>query len=276
MAPNQKSHVLSSFIHWSLLSVFIGGVASQYNQKLTTIAPTATSWYPWGADAGGVPLDANGNPDPNAGITVRSNPPSGTVTITTTSLEVTTAAGGAVGTATHTGTTTTDIQGRSIPTLVYNCEFMPFICRNIQNHINNKGDYKFDAKGLMELHVDINDPGPKDKKRADFRRKETCQKASSPWKKGGFPKKCASVKADLGISEVSSNLFPNLDAVSMDKMPQVVKGPPDPADPNKTLFSGLLWTCDEFPSARQAFFFFFPVIIPKRPGAPVYLIAVAG
>lgn len=102
----------------------------------------------------------------------------------------------------------------------------------------------------MKLHVDINDPGPKDKKRADFRRKETCQKASSPWKKGGYPKKCASVKADLGISEVSSNNFMNLDAVSVDKMPQVVKGPPDPADPNKNLFSGLLWTCDEFPSAR--------------------------
>lgn len=196
-------------------------------------------------------------PDGAAGakITVRSDPPTGTVTYATTETSVSTDANGApvldaAGKTISniiTTSTTTVVAGRTIPTLVYNCEFMPWICKNIQNHIDNVKAYKFDSNGLMKLHADINSEG-----RVQSRRKQTCGTIkASTWKQGGFPANCVSAAKDQKITKVVSNEFPDLAAVSQDNLPEVIRGPPDANDPTKfSTFSGLVWTCDEFPSAR--------------------------
>ena len=158
----------------------------------------------------------------------------------------------AVTTDANGGTTTTDIQGRSIPTLVYNCAYMPFICKNIQNHIDNKKHYKFDSQGLMKLHVDYTEVRGT-ATHAKERRKPTCEGAGNLYRKAGFPKKCADISKLTNINTLYSNVFPQLPVESVPKQPALILGPADPQNPNdktKNQFSGLQWTCDEFPSAR--------------------------
>jgi len=71
-------------------------------------------------------------------------------------LELKTAADGSVATVTITGITETDISpARSIPTLVYNCGYMPFIYKNIANYIATRNNVQF-VNGLMKLHLDVN------------------------------------------------------------------------------------------------------------------------
>lgn len=217
MASHRGS--MSHIFRTLLYCIALTPVVSQYNQFTTSVAPGTTLWYP----------DGNGNGN---SYTVRSDPPSGTVTITTSG----------------TATTTTVINGRSIPTLVYNCEFMPFICKNIDNHIQNQGDWKFDSNGLMKLHVDVTGQGNN-----DVRRDGTCENKSrrnpSLYHQKGYPNNCKNIGSTTGISTLYSKFF-SLPVSSVDKQPQIILGPPDPTDPTKNLFSGLVYTCDEFPSAR--------------------------
>lgn len=202
-----------------ILLTIISPISCQYNQFVTTVAPGSTSWYPNG----------NGN---GVAYTVRSDPPSGTVTVTTD------LASGATGTAV--------IPARSIPTLVYNCKYMPFICKNIENHVANQGDWKFDSNGLMELHLDVVGEDNNEK-----RRRQTCKNKRSLYGLKGYPKKCDSIGSITGIDTVWSKQFPlGLPAKSVDKQPKIILGPVDPTDPNKNYASGLMYTCDEFPSAR--------------------------
>lgn len=122
-------------------------------------------------------------------------------------------------------TRNTGLSARSIPTLVYNCAFMPFICKNIANHVANQGNFKFDANGLMKLHLDMNTARNKN------RRKGVYESPKSLWKAGGFPQKCIDAKTDLGIPTVYSNEY-TLDAESVHKaMAEIIKGPVDPTDP---------------------------------------------
>lgn len=221
------------------LAVITPIAAKFYTKEVTTIAPGNTQYWPFGA--------INGATGQGLVVTVRSDPPDGTVTVTTSAASLQSDGAGAVtATTTTTGTFTTIINpARSIPTLVYNCAFMPFICKNIANHVANQGNFKFDANGLMKLHLDMNTARNKN------RRKGVCESPKFLWKAGGFPQKCIDAKTDLGIPTVYSNEY-TLDAESVHKaMAEIIKGPVDPTDPTgqRHLFSGLKWTCDEFPSA---------------------------
>ena len=118
-----------------LASILVTHVAAQLSQKVTVITPGTTSWYPAGPKKRG---------DPSSSYTVRSDPPSGTVTITreTPVIEVVTDASGAEVTNTKSmekvEETTVIDPPRAIPTLVYNCEYMPFICKNVENSHRGK------------------------------------------------------------------------------------------------------------------------------------------
>lgn len=125
---------------------------------------------------------------------------------------------------------------------------MPFICKNIDNHVQNSGIYTFNSNGLMQLHIDVTGGN-----KAEERRKPTCKSSRSLYRQKGFPNKCADIAALTGINTLFSRAFPQLPAESVPKQPKVILGPPDPLNPNdktKNFFSGLMWTCDEFPSAR--------------------------
>ncbi len=73
--------------------------------------------------------------------------------MTTTETQKQTDANGVV-TATATATVTRNVNispARVIPTLVYNCEYMPFICRNIANYVAANPSFQFDSNGLMKV-----------------------------------------------------------------------------------------------------------------------------
>ena len=229
---------LLSTLLYSLFFNFVTPVTAQYNQFTSLISPGHTSWYPLGNGVA-------------PSFTVLSDLPTGTVTLTD-----------ATG-----GTTTTVISGRTIPTLVYNCAFMPFICKNIANHVKNHGDWKFDANGLMKLHVDVT--GQVDttgtKSNSDRRRDGTCENKSkknpSLYAAQKFPNECKNVATLEGISTLYSKYF-TLPVNSVDKQPIIVLGPADPTDNTKNLFSGLVYTCDEFPSARYVLVTSNPLQVP--------------
>lgn len=134
---------------------------------------------------------------------------------------------------------------------MYNCAYMPFICKNIDNHIASSGQWKFN-NGLMKLHYDSqaeSDPNAK-KSNNDLRRAETCEKSTSLYTTKGYPNGCQYAKTVWGIDKLYSKLYPNGLAVeSVDKQPVIIKGPYNPTTQQDD-FSNLVYTCDEFPSAR--------------------------
>jgi len=225
MASNGNLWLLSALLY-SLSLTFVTPVTDQFNQFTSSIAPGQTSWYPLGNGAA-------------PSFTVRSDPPTGTVTLTDATAE-------------RPAPSSRVAQFQHCYITAHSC---PLYAKTLANYVKNHGDWKFDANGLMKLHVDI--AGQVDtsggKINSDRRREGKCENKSkknpSLYAAKKFPNECKNVATLEGINTLHSKYF-TLPVKSVDKQPIIILGPADPTDNTKNVFSSLVYTCDKFPSAR--------------------------
>lgn len=212
-------HLLHSFI---LLCLLTSGAHSQFNQDLTKNT-AGTWWQPGGA--WGITT-----------FTVKSAPPSpSTVVLTSTRADNGLVV---VSTTTHSAAT--------IPILVYNCAWMPYICSKVRSWMtdNNKA---WNVDGTYEFTYDATGSAPRrrggglsSKGNAKLRRRETCELSKGPWKQNNVFGTCG-VNAPCNVFS-DKGTFPGGNVI-VDKQYKLIQG----LLPGQT--SGLYWSYDEFPSA---------------------------
>jgi hypothetical protein len=130
------------------------------------------------------------------------------------------------------------------PTLVYNCHFMPFICRNIDEYMARPAHMRLPLawnNGRMKLHFDMRS-GTND------RRPAVCKSTgwdTSSYSRNNYPEDFDFAAAGL---RVFSSAFPG--GITAGTAGADHKTVPGTTLNGVSVPSGLLWSCDEFPCNR--------------------------
>lgn len=130
----------------------------------------------------------------------------------------------------------------AIPTLVYNCAFMPFICRNVANYMQAQGETF--TNGLYELVADVQSKAAS--RRTEERKAHTCGATASTWSRGRGTEQCADVSLREGIGQLHSDRIPNIPAISTQGRDGYIAAI---LVNDQLQDAGLIWSCDEFPSS---------------------------
>jgi len=149
---------------------------------------------------------------------------------------------------------------QNIPSLVYNCDKMPAICKNVNQYFLTEGN-SIDSRGLLRyseiLHRgDPNDPGRRIACPADWALKHKCPEPDQPLivprgstvTHGGFPGDTAIVDQVFGDAwlknaqgtfiDRTGNVVPKSSPVSNGKYNLIINR-------NTGQYTGLLFSCDE-------------------------------